>query len=473
MTLFASMVFASLAFIVGLATAYVLSLKATSSIREAHDTARSELSASLAEKTTALAVAQDSVHKAGEERARAIASVTHLEVRVRELTGERDIARSATDTAKLQIADMQREVEVAQARISEERRSLTTQQAQLIKNRVELTQAFNLAAKQLFQDESAAFRQMNTEEVTKVLEPFRQQLAALQAGVVEASKERHTLQNHIERIALEANSLTQALKGDPKAQGDWGEMVLETILQNSGLEKNVSYFIQPTYKDMDGNNVRLDVVIKLPDERYMIVDSKVTITDYERYYAAENSEDRSKHLNALVASIKAHIASLASKRYDRIPELPTLEAVMMWVPLEAAMNAAILKDRSIVEFAHQRRVIPVTATTMFAVIKVVERLWQYERQVSSVQDIVDRATKLYDKFVGVTEAFDNLRDSLKAASNSYETARNRLLDGHGSVARQVELMRERGGLPTKKQLSGSWKEGETESPVRRIDQDND
>lgn len=416
-----------------------------------------ELRQQLTEANGKLIEIQEIARAAGEERARAQASLGHAETRIADLTRERDEARQGLEKARVALADLQRTLEVELAKIAEERKSLQAQMEQLAKNKTELTQAFTAAAKDLFQNESAEFRRMNTEEVGKALAPFRDQLTGLQKDLSEAAKDRHVLGTHIERIALEANSLTSALKGDPKAQGDWGQTVLESLLQNSGLVKDVNYFVQKSFKDNEGRTQILDALIKLPDGRDLVVDAKVTITEHERYHAATTDEEGAQHLGALVQSFKTHIKGLSDKHYEAIPGLQTIDAVLMFVPVEAALNLAIQKDRTILEFAHQRRIIPVSATTIFAVIKVVERLWQYEKQVKSVQAVIDRASKLYEKFVGVTEAFDALQAAMRSADKAYHEARSRLLDGPGSVSRQLEQMRELGGLPVKKRLDGDWK----------------
>lgn len=447
-TLAASIIFAVIA-------GAILGWFAKSKVSSSTDTSTEELEGRLKEATEATKQASEEARIAGEARAGMKATAEHLEGRLKELESERDIARNSESLAKQSVADMQREMEVAQAKIDKERESLTEQTELLRQNREELTKSFTVAAQKLYQDQSANFRELSKGEITNLLQPFREQITQLQQGVIEASKERATLQSNIERIALEAHGLTNALRGDQKAQGDWGEMVIETILQNSGLVKDVNYFLQFSAKNEDGGTVFLDVLLKLPDERFMILDSKTSITEYERFMNAETDEERQQHLNGLVGSLKAQIKGLAGKRYDRIKELPTLEAVLMWVPNEGALTQAIKHDRTLVNYAHQSRVIPVTATTLFATIKVVERLWQYEKQNRSVQAIIDRAVKIYNKFAGFTDAMDGIEKSLENATKSYHTAKGRLLEGPGNVVRQLEQIRELGSLDVNA-VKGDW-----------------
>lgn len=394
-----------------------------------------------------------------ERLAAAVATGDQYKARVVELATERDAAREAAANSVQAVEAMRRELEVGKAEIAKERDALQEQIGLMRQNRVELTQAFTAAAEELLKAQSKDLRELNTHEITQLLKPFRDQVESLQKDVKEASKERHTLQENITRIALEAESLTNALRGDPKAQGDWGEFVLSTILESSGLNKDVNYFLQHPYKDDQGKQKFLDVLIKLPEDRYMVVDSKAAIPDYDKYMNAETKEEKEQHLNALVASLKTQVNGLTGK-YENLPGLETLEAVLMWVPNEGALTAALRHDRSLVEYAHRRRIIPVTATTLFAIIKVVERLWVYEKQNRSVQDIINRAASIYDKVVGFTEAMTDLGKSLERAADSYQTAKGRLLDGKGNALRQLEQLHDLAGLPVKGRLQGEWSQRE-------------
>ena len=402
--------------------------------------------------------------EAREKLAAALATAEQHKTRVGEVASERDAARDAAAKSTQAVETMRRGLEVGKAEIAQERKALEEQAELMRKNRTELTQAFTLAAQELFQLQSKELRTANTHEITQLLKPFREQIENLHKDVKEASTERHSLQENIARIALEANSLTNALRGDPKAQGDWGEFVLSTILETSGLNKDVNYFLQYAYKNDEGKQKFLDVLIKLPDDRYMVVDSKTVITEYDRYMNADTREEKDQDLDALVSSLKAQVNDLTGK-YEKIPGLETLEAVLMWVPNEGALTAAIRHDRSLVEYAHRRRVIPVTATTLFAIIKVVERLWVYEKQNRSVQDIINRAASIYDKVVGFTEAMEGLGKALDNAVANYGQAKSRLLEGKGNAIRQLEQLHDLAGLPTKGRLKGEWSQQEGEQPL--------
>ena len=403
--------------------------------------------------------ARSETAEARERLAAAQATAEQHKTRIGEVASERDVARDAAVKSAQAVETMRRELEVGKAEIAQERKSLEEQAELMRKNRIELTQAFTSAAQELLKTQSKDLREVNTHEITQLLRPFREQIDNLHKDVKEASTERHSLQENIARIALEANSLTNALRGDPKAQGDWGEFVLSTILETSGLNKDVNYFLQYAYKNDEGKQKFLDVLIKLPDERYMVVDSKTVITEYDRYMNAETKEEKNQHLDDLVNSLKSQVNGLTGK-YEKIPGLETLEAVLMWVPNEGALTVAIRHDRSLVEYAHRRRVIPVTATTLFAIIKVVERLWVYEKQNKSVQDIINRAASIYDKVVGFTEAMDGLGKALDNALSNFHQAKSRLLEGKGNAIRQLEQLHDLAGLPTKGRLKGEWSQQE-------------
>ncbi|WP_435104019.1 DNA recombination protein RmuC [Arhodomonas sp. AD133] len=360
-----------------------------------------------------------------------------------ELTAERD--RLAEEGAGLR--DRLGRLETER---TERERAMAERERTLEAAEQRLSEQFENLANRIFEHKSEAFRRNTSDQLTHLLKPFREQMEGLHRDVREASKERHSLRDEISRIVTETHALTNALRGDSKRQGDWGELVLERLLEESGLRRGEEYDVQAQYTDDNGRRLRPDVVIHLPEQRDVVIDSKVSLTAYERYVNAETEEERTAHLRAHVESVRRHIDELAGKRYDHLPDIRTLDYTLMWVPLEPAYFAAMQADPALVERAMERRVIPVCATTLLAVLKTIERIWQYERQNRNVERIIRRASQLHDKFVGFVDALDEVGGHLQRAEQSYHTARSRLVDGRGNLVRQVEQLRRLGLAPRKR-----------------------
>lgn len=377
------------------------------------------------------------------------------EQRQQELGRELDACKQETTRLGSEVSRLQGELKSREASFNAERQGLHEKLELLQQAEKKLSEQFENIANRIFESKSEQFRKTSADQLQHLLKPFREQVEGLHKDVVEASKERHTLGEQIKHIVSETSALTNALKSDSKRQGDWGEVVLERILENSGLRKGEEYEVQTSYTGADNTRLRPDVIIHLPEQREIIIDSKVSLTAYERYANAEDEKERNAHLQAHVQSMRRHIDELAGKGYEHIEAIHTLDYTLMWVPIEPAYFAAMQADPGLVNAAMQKRVIPVCATTLFAVLKTIERIWQYERQNNNVQAIITRANNLYDKFVNFTEAMDQIGTHLNRTQQSYNQARNRLFEGSGNVVRQVEQLREM-GLTPKKRLTGDW-----------------
>lgn len=402
-------------------------------------------------------------------RQRAEQALGYAEQRQHEINQELEAYKQEASRLGHEVSSLQADLRSQEASFAEERKSLNEKLELLQQAEKKLTEQFENIANRIFDSKSEQFRKASADQLKNLLTPFREQVEGLHKDVREASKERHTLGEQIKNIVSETSALTNALKGDSKRQGDWGEMVLERILENSGLRKGEEYEVQTSYACEDSSRLRPDVIIHLPEQREIVIDSKVSLTAYERYSNSDDANERDLHLKAHVQSLRRHIDDLAGKRYDHIKSIHTLDYTLMWVPLEPAYFAAMQEDPALVNLAMQKRVIPVCATTLFAVLKTIERIWQYERQNSNVQAIIDRASNLYDKFRNFTEAMDQIGTHIDRASNSYSDARKRLLDGPGNVVRQIEQLREM-GLTPKKRLSPEWVSNAGEDSSAQLEQ---
>jgi DNA recombination protein RmuC len=316
---------------------------------------------------------------------------------------------------------------------------------------------FSMMASKLIEDESRA----SEENLGRLLGPFKERLKDFEKKVEDAysaeGRERYVLKAEVERlIALnehmtrETNQLTQALKGDSKVQGDWGETILENILTASGLREGLEYTKQDVFENDAGEKLRPDLLIRLPDDKQIIVDSKVSLKAYEAYTRAETPDEREHFLNAHLESVRAHVDGLAEKHYPRLKGLRTPEFVFLFAPIEPAYLLAMRHDPELATRAWKKGIAVVTSTTLFTSLKTVASIWRLEHQNRNAQEIAEEAAKLYDKFVGFHDDFEKVGRLLEQGSAQYNEARRKLRDGPGNVFRKIEQLRELGAAPNKR-----------------------
>jgi DNA recombination protein RmuC len=234
-----------------------------------------------------------------------------------------------------------------------------------------------------------------------------------------------------------------------KAQGNWGEVVLERILEKSGLERNREYFIQQTITTEEGKRYQPDVVIKLPDDKNVIVDSKVSLIAYERFASAENPADQQSHLKQHLASIKAHVKGLSDKNYQSLYGIDGLDFVLLFVPIEGAFSVAVQADSNLFQEAFERNVVIVSTSTLLATLRTIASIWKQEKQTQNALEIARQAGNLYEKFVGFSEDLLTLGKQMNTTKGTYESAMNKLVDGRGNLISRVENLRKLGVSTTK------------------------
>ena len=252
-------------------------------------------------------------------------------------------------------------------------------------------------------------------------------------------------------MSTETQNLTSALKGDNKTQGNWGELVLERMLERSGLTLGIEFEREKSFTDEEGKRLRPDVIINLPDSKHVIIDSKVSLVHYEQALNAETEQDKRAATKAHLASLQAHIKGLADKHYEHIAQLNAPDFVLMFLPVEGAYLMAIEANSLVFEDAFENKVAVVTPTTLFTTLKTIEQLWRYERQSENTLKLISRAADVHDKFVGFVETFEKVGAQFETASNSYQKARNQLVQGNGNLIRQAEMLKELAGK-TKKEI---------------------
>lgn len=325
-----------------------------------------------------------------------------------------------------------------------------------------LATEFRLLANQIFEEKGKAFSEHNRHHLDEVLKPMREQLGDFRKRVDEVhlndSKDRASLREHLgqleslnRQMSEDALNLTQALKGESKAQGNWGEMILERILETSGLREGHEFLREDSTTFDVNKRLRPDVIVRMPGEKHIIIDSKVSLTDYERAVSSGDAATRSRHIKALVGSMKGHIKGLADKHYAHLPGIHSPDYVLMFMPIEGAYMMAIEADQGIFETAFEKGVAVVTPSTLYATLKLIEQLWRAEKQSENMVKLIDRASRLHDKMASFVESFEEIGMRLEQAQKAYGTSLNRIKSGPGNVISQIDTLGKLAGR-TKKEL---------------------
>ena len=323
-----------------------------------------------------------------------------------------------------------------------------------------LTSQFKNLANEILEDKSKRFTEQNVASLDALLKPLQTKLSEFKEQVNisygNEARERFALKSEIERLANlnlrmsdETRSLTQALKGDTKVQGNWGELVLESILESSGLRKGEEYLVQDSHTQTDGSRLQPDVVVKLPEGRSLVVDSKVSITAYSRHAEATDPTVSEQELAAHIQSLRQHIQGLSSKNYSSLYGIGSVDFVLMFVPIEPAFLLALKTAPNLYQEALAKNIVLVCPSTLMATLRTVAHLWRQDHQNRNALEIAKQCGTLYDKFVGFVDDLEKLGQRLDQAQTSYHDAFNKLKSGKGNLIRTAEKVRELGVKPSK------------------------
>ena len=352
----------------------------------------------------------------------------------------------------------------AETELAAERRQsadkLATLQQTAQEAKTVLSDQFKNLANEILEEKSKRFAEQNQQNLDTLLKPLQEKLTDFRKQVDETyqseARERFALKQEVEKLAGlnlrmtdETRALTNALKGESKTQGDWGELVLETILENSGLRKGEEYLVQDTQTISDGSRLQPDVVIRLPESKHLVIDSKVSITAYTRYIQADDDAIKTAELNSHVLSIKQHIQGLSAKNYQDLYGVGSIDFVLMFIPIEPAFLAAMRHAPDIYQEALKKNIVIVCPSTLLATVRTVAHLWRQEHQNRNAQEIARQCASLYDKFVGFVEDLDKVGQRLEQAQISYADAVGKLKTGRGNLIRTAENVKKLGVKPNK------------------------
>lgn len=371
------------------------------------------------------------------------------------LNSENDLINSRTNEIELNktTATLVSEKKHLQEKLSEQKESLENLQEKF-------TKEFENLANRILDEKSSKFTIQNKENIEAVLKPLNSKIIEFEKKVsdihINDSNDRAALKEQIknlsqlnQQMSQDADNLTKALKGDSKAQGTWGEFILEKVLEKSGLVKGQQYAVQESHKSSDGKILRPDVIIYLPDNKNLIVDSKVSLTSYERYSSADNKEEQQMHLKAHILSLTNHIKELSAKNYQNLYGLNSPDFVLMFIPVEPAFGLAVQKEPDLFYKAFDSNIVVVSPSTLLATLRTIESIWKQENQNRNALEIAKQSGDLYDKFVGFVNDLVEIGKKLKSTDDAYQNAMNKLSDGKGNLVKRAEKIKQLGAKTTK------------------------
>ena len=362
-----------------------------------------------------------------------------------------------------------RAVEVARLKTLNENlvEKLENQQSEIENQQKRLTAEFENIANKIMKERSDEFSASNNKNISEILNPLKEKIQLFEKKVDETYdkelRDKISLREEVRkltelntRVSEEANNLTKALKGDVKKQGNWGEIILERVLERSGLTKGQEYEREEVVEGADRSVQRPDVILHLPDNKHIVIDSKVSLVAYERYITAENEEKQILSAKEHINSIRSHVKLLSEKNYQNAQHLNTPDFVLMFIPIEASFSVAVQGDSELFSYAWERKIVIVSPTTLLATLRTISSIWKQENQTKNAQEIARLSGSLYDKFIGFTEDMVKIKSNLDRTSNAYDDAVKKMKDGSGNIIRTAEKIKELGAKTGNKSLPAGF-----------------
>lgn len=411
-----------------------------------------------------------------DETRRALAAAQEKNQQLEEIKQALQNSRDENARLRSQQADLS-------ARLESERKNFEEQLALLKTAKAELSREFENLANRIFEQKQQQFSQTSKSLLETTLDPIKLQLGEFRRKVEEVYVQENAdrnklagqimeLQKQTLKIGEDAVNLAQALKGNTKAQGNWGEVVLERLLEESGLQKGREYSTQLNLVAEDGRRRMPDVVVHLPEGKDLVIDAKVSLVDYEKFCNASDEAERASHLAGHLGSLRSHIKGLSIKDYEKLQGIRALDFIFLFIPIEAAFMLALQEEPGLYREAYDKHIVLVSPTTLLATLRTVENIWRYEKQNRNAEKIADEAGKLHDQFVMLLNELDTVEKHLEKTREAFTSTRNRLASGRGNLIKRVDDIRKL-GAKTKKAIDSQWRDGSDDEDLAENDIDID
>ncbi|MEO6884549.1 MAG: DNA recombination protein RmuC [Bacteroidia bacterium] len=402
------------------------------------------------------------------------------EKKISEWKQERENLISENLAEREKVIALNMRIAKAEEAFSSMKEKLSTQKIEMEELQKKFSVEFENIANKILEDKSKKFTEQNKTNLDIILNPLKEKIKDFEEKVDKAYKaestERTTLKAEIKnlidlnkQVSEDANNLAKALKGDNKKQGNWGEIILEKVLERSGLVKDQEYRTQFSTTNDENNRIQPDVVILLPDNKHIVVDSKVSLIAYEAFVNATSEEDKEKYIKEHIASVRNHVKMLSEKNYQTSPDFNTPDFVLLFIPIESSFSVAVQADQEIFNYAWDKKIVIVSPSTLLATLRTIASVWKQERQTKNALEIARQSGNLYDKFVGFVEDLEKIGKSIDTSKSAYESAFNKLKSGSGNLIKRAQDIEKLGAKSTKK-LSEKLIESDEE---KGLDEQND
>lgn len=387
-------------------------------------------------------------------------NLAKYEQQVQLVARENENLRILLDRERNERSALERTLEGTNAYLQAQQEKFQEQKQEIISIKTQFNSDFQVLANRILEEKSQKFTALNQQHLGQILDPLKDKIKSFEEKVektyAQEAAERNVLKGVVEQlmqqsvaIKNEASNLSKALKGDTKKQGNWGEVILERVLERSGLTKDQEYRLQVSMMDEQGRRLQPDAIIDLPDDKQLIVDSKVSLVAYERVVNAENEEERNLFLKQHIQSVENHVKELSAKNYQNLYGIHSPDFVLLFMPIESALSLAVMQKPDLFSEAWDRRVVIVSPSTLLATLRTIAAIWKQERQNRNVLEIAREAGALYDKFVGFLQDMQQIQTHLDKASEKHEDAMRKLSSGPGNVVRKIEVLKSLGAKATK------------------------